>query len=108
MTVQVLLVSLKFNIPPAEYTQIIKPLVEDILNTPGLRWKIWLINESQCTAGGIYLFDNSSDVQEFLVSPLMNSLGHHPAFVNFCVMPFDVLDAETAITHGPIWKGVRV
>ena len=108
MTVQVLLVSFKFNIPPAEYAQTIKPLVDDILNTPGLRWKIWLINKSQCTAGGVYLFDDSSYVQEFLASSLMHGLEHHPAFSNFWAMPFDVLESETAITHGPIGKGARV
>jgi len=108
MTVQVLLVSFKFNISHPEYTQIIKPLVDYILNTPGLRWKIWLINESQCTAGGVYLFDDACYVQEFLASPLMSRLEHHPAFSNFWAMPFDVLESETAITHGPIGKGARV
>jgi hypothetical protein len=108
MTVQVLLVSLKFNIPPAEYAQTIKPLVDDILNTPGLRWKIWLIDESQCTAGGVYLFDDSSYVQAFLASPLMDNLQHHQAFTNISVTPFDILDSETAMTHGPVARGARV
>jgi hypothetical protein len=108
MSVQMLFVSFKFNISPAEYRQAIKPLISDILDAPGLRWKIWLISEVECIAGGIYLFDDAPSVQEFLASPLMDSLKHHPAFANFHVMPFDVLESETALTHGPIGKGVRV
>jgi hypothetical protein len=108
MSVQMLLVSFKFNISPAEYRQAIKPLVSDILNAPGLRWKIWLINELEYVAGGVYLFDDALSVQLFLASPLMERLKNHPTFANFRVMPFDVLDVETMLTHGPIGKGVRV
>ena len=108
MPVQVLFVSFKLNTSSAEYIQEMKTLAGDILNAPGLRWKIWMINQAECTAGGIYLFDDLSHVQEFLASPLLDGLQHHPAFTNFCVIPFDVLEAETAATHGPLGKGVRV
>ncbi len=108
MPVQMLVMSFKFNIPPAEYIQSMKPLIGEILNAPGLRWKIWLINESQCTAGGLYLFDDASGVQAFLASPLMDSLQRHPAFTDLRAMPFDVLTAESAATHGPLRAGVRV
>jgi hypothetical protein len=108
MSVQLLFVSFQFNIPPAEYKQAIKPLVSHILNAPGLRWKIWLINEVERFAGGIYLFDDASSVQLFLASPLIGSLKQHPAFANVLVTPFDVLETETALTHGPVGKGVRV
>ena len=108
MPVQLLFISFKFDIPPAEYVQAIKPLIGDILNAPGLRWKIWLVNDVECIAGDIYLFDDASSVQLFLASPLMESLRHHPAFQNFFVLPFDVLESETATTYGPTGKGMRV
>jgi hypothetical protein len=108
MPVQLLCISFKFNIPPSEYRQMIKPWVNDILNAPGLRWKIWLVNEVECIAGCIYLFDDAPSVQLFLASPLVDGLRRHPAFANFHVMSFDVLEAETAATYGPIGKGVRV
>jgi hypothetical protein len=108
MSVQLLFVSFQYNISPAEYKQAVTPLVSDILNAPGLRWKIWLINEVERFAGGIYLFDDASSVQLFLASPLMESLKQHPAFANFRLVPFDVLETETALTHGPIGRGVRV
>jgi hypothetical protein len=108
MPLQILFVSFKFDIPLDEYVQAIKPLVNDILNAPGLRWKIWLINDIECMAGGIYLFDDPPSVQAFLLSPLMDRLQHHPAFSSFHIMPFTPLETETALTHGPIRKGVRV
>jgi hypothetical protein len=108
MAVQMLFISFRFNSSAAEYVQAIKPLIGEILNIPGLRWKIWLIDETRCTAGGIYLFDDPTHIQAFLASPLMDGLKHHPALVNFQILPFDVLEAETAFTHGPIGKGVRV
>lgn len=108
MPIQILFMSFKFNLSLEGYRQAINPLVSDMLNAPGLRWKIWLINEIECLAGGIYLFDDASSVQLFLASPLMESLKHHPALADFHVMPFDVLESETALTHGPIGKGVWV
>ena len=108
MSVHIVIMTFKFNISSVEYVHVMKPLTGEILNIPGLRWKIWLINESQSTAGGLYLFDNSSYVQTFLTSPLMDHFQHHPSFTEVRVMPFDVLEAETAATHGPLGAGVRV
>jgi hypothetical protein len=108
MPVQLLFISFKFNMSPAEYVQAMRLLADEILNAPGLRWKIWLINEVECLAGGVYLFDDASSVRLFLASPLVAGLKHHPAFADFHAIPFDILEAETALTHGPIGKGVRV
>ena len=108
MRAQLLIMTFKFDNSPTEYVRAMKPLAGEILNAPGLRWKIWLINETECTAGGLYLFDDSYDVQMFLASPLMKHLKQHPAFTDLRVMPYDVLEAETRATHGPLGKGVKV
>lgn len=108
MSVQLLVMHFKFNTSPAEYVHAIHPLVDEILNARGLRWKIWLMDESQSTAGGLYLFDDSSCLKAFLASPLMDYLQHHPSFTEVHVMPFAVLEAETRATHGPLGSGVRV
>lgn len=108
MSVQLLITHFKFNMSPGEYVHAMQPLVDDILNAQGLRWKIWLMDESQCTAGGLYLFDDSSSLQAFLASPLMDCLQNHPSFAEVHVMPFDILEAETRATHGPLGAGVRV
>jgi len=108
MPVQILLVTFKLNLSPEKYVEAVAPLAGDILNVPGLRWKIWLINATQNTAGGIYLFDDASYIQEFLASPVLAALKDHSTLANLCVKPFDVLQAETAATHGPLGEGVRV
>jgi hypothetical protein len=108
MRAQMLIITCRFDNSPAEYVRAMKPLAGEILKVPGLRWKIWLIDESQCTAGGLYLFDDSAYVQAFLSSPLMDDLHHHPTLTNLHVLPFDVLEAETRTTHGPLGAGIRV
>ena len=108
MSVQMLVMVFKFNTSLAEYAQLMKPLTDEILNIPGLRWKIWLMDESQRTAGGLYLFDDSSSLQTFLASPLMDRLQHHPSFTEVHVQPFDLLESETRATHGPLGTGMRV
>ena len=108
MPVQILVMHFKFDTSPAEYLHAMKPLVDDILNARCLRWKIWLINEAQCTAGGLYLFDDPACLQAFLASPLMDRLQHHLCFAEVRAMLFDVLDAENRTTHGPLGTGVRV
>ena len=108
MSVHMLVMVFRFTTSPAEYLQVMKPLITEILNIPGLRWKIWLMDESHCTAGGLYLFDDSSHVQSFLASPLMDRLQQHPSFTEVRVIPFSVLEAETRSTFGPLGAGVRV
>ena len=108
MRAQLLIMTFKFNNSPTEYVQAMKALTPEILKVPGLRWKIWLIDKAQCMAGGLYLFDDSEYIQEFLSSPLMDRLRDHQALTNLRVMPFDVLEAETRTTHGPLGAGVRV
>ena len=108
MSMQMVVMVFKFNMSAAEYLRTMKPLTVEILTSPGLRWKIWLVNETQQTVGGLYLFDDSACVQTFLDSPLVDRLQHHPGFTEFCVMPFEVLEPETKSTHGPLGAGMRV
>lgn len=108
MPAQILLVTFKLNLSPEKYVEAVASLAGDILNVPGLRWKIWLINATQNTAGGIYLFDDASYTEAFLASPVLAVLQDHSALASLCAKPFDVLQAETAATHGPLGDGVRV
>jgi hypothetical protein len=108
MPVQMLVMTFKLDMPPAEYVRAVRPLAEEILNVPGLRWKIWLIDEAQRRAGGICFFDDSTCLQAFLASPWLDRLLRRQSLTDLRVLPFDVLEAETALTHGPIGTGVRV
>ena len=107
MPIQMLFVTFKINTSPEEYLRAMQPLTGEMLSAQGLRWKIWLINETQGIAGGLYLFDDSASAQAFLAAPLMDGLRHHPLLTNLHAMSFDILEAQTRTTHGPLGAGVR-
>jgi len=92
----------KFNVSGAEYEQAVSPLASQFATVAGLRWKIWMINEEEQEAGGIYLFDDEASVKEFLEGPLAAQVTSHPALSDFSVKQFDVMEDQTAITCGPV------
>lgn len=108
MPLKVLLVSVKFSVSRAEYQQMVAPLINTVLDAPGLRWKIWLMNAAQGEAGGVYLFDDEPSAEAFLTGPLIAGLKSQPGLTNLTAKAFDVMEAETALTHGPVGEGVGV
>jgi len=105
MPVKILLVSVKFNVSQAEYEQMVATLVNTVLDAPGLRWKIWLMNAAQGEAGGVYLFDDEPSVEAVLTGPLIAGLKSQPALANLSAKAYDVMEAETARTYGPVGEG---
>ncbi len=99
---KILQLNFKFNVTRTEYEQAVSPLADKFAAVAGLRWKIWLMNESHTEAGGIYLFDNETSLQSFLDGPLAATLSKHPALSEMSVKQFDVMDDITAITRGPV------
>jgi len=65
MSGRILQLNFKFNVPREDYESAVQPLADPIAATPGLIWKVWLMNEQEHEAGGIYLF---SDVAKRLVN----------------------------------------
>lgn len=92
----------KFSVTGEQYTGAVSPLAEDFAALPGLRWKVWMINETESEAGGIYIFDDEASLQAYLDGPLAAQVTSHPALSDFSVKIFDVMDEVTAITRGPI------
>jgi len=84
------------------------PVAQPIADTPGLRWKIWLVNEGEREAGGVYLFDDEASVQAFLAGPIVAALKTSPALSDISAKMFDVMEQHTAITRGPVREGSRV
>ena len=41
-------------------------LAESINNEPGFIWKIWTENETDKTAGGVYMFDTRANAEKYL------------------------------------------
>jgi len=99
---KILQLNFKFNVSKAEYEQAVSPLASKFAVVAGLRWKIWLMNETESEAGGIYFFDDASSLTAYLEGPLAASVSSHPALSDMSVKQFDVMDEITAITRGPV------
>jgi len=91
-----------FSVTGAEYEAAVGPLAEDFAALEGLIWKIWMINEEEGEAGGIYLFENEESAQAYLDGPLAEAVINHPALSQFSVKQFDVMEDMTKVTRGPV------
>lgn len=102
MSQQILQVNFNFNVSREEYENTVAPFAQDFANVPGCQWKIWLMNEQEKEAGGIYLFDSEQAVGEFKKSPLVAAILSHPALSSFSIKQFDILEGISAITNAPL------
>ena len=104
MSAKILQVNFKFNVPRAAYEQAVAPMADDFAAVRGCRWKIWLMNEAESEAGGIYLFDDDAALQTFLSGPLVAQVTSHPALSDFSLKQFEVLEEVSRVTRGPLEK----
>ena len=102
MSPKVLQVNLKFSIPRADLEEAWLPFAQPIADTPGLLWKVWLMNEADRATGGIYLFESEAAAQAFLAGPIVAGLKASPVLSDISAKLFDVMDRHTAITRGPV------
>jgi hypothetical protein len=102
MSPQLLQITYNFNGTRAEFEREFGPVAAEIAKVPGLRWKIWLINEAESRGGGTYLFDDESSLHAYLDGPIVAALKSHPAFSQLSVKTFAVLEGPTRTTHGPV------
>jgi len=102
MSARMLQLNFKFNVSRAEYEDAVSPLASDFAAVPGLRWKIWIMNDEESEAGGLYLFDDEASLQAYLEGPLASGVASHPALSDMSAKQFDVMDGLTAITRGPV------
>ena len=102
MSGRIMQLNFKFSVTGAEYEQAVAPLAEQFAAVDGLRWKIWMINEAESEAGGIYMFEDETSLNALLEGPLAAQVTGHPALSEFSVKKFDVMEKVTAITRGPV------
>ncbi len=98
----ILQINFKFSVTRAEYEQAVSSLAGDFAALAGLRWKVWIMNEKEREAGGIYMFKDAASVKAFLDGPLAAKVTGHPALSDFSVKQFDVMEDVTKITRGPV------
>lgn len=102
MAARILQLNFSFSVSRAEYEQAVSALADNFAALDGLRWKVWMINEADKIAGGIYLFEDEASVKKFLESDLAANVTNHPALSDFSVKQFDVMESLTAVTRGPV------
>ncbi|MFQ6107754.1 MAG: YdhR family protein [Thermoplasmata archaeon] len=102
MPKQLLEMSFKFNLPREEYEAAARELANSFANVAGLQWKVWILNEQDREAGGVYLFEDASSLQTFLVSDLAAQVKNHPAFSDMVVKPYEVLEEPSRTCRGPV------
>jgi hypothetical protein len=102
MSKKILQLNFKFSVSSAEYEQAVSPLADQFAAVEGLIWKVWIMNEAESEAGGIYLFNNESSLKAYLDGPLAGQVKSHPAISDMSAKVFDVMDKVTAITRGPV------
>ena len=102
MSVKVLQINFKFKIPSVDLKNGLAPFVNDIAAVSGLRWKIWIMNEQENEAGGIYLFDDEDSMQAYLEGPIIAGLKTNPALSDISAKQFNVVEDFTTDTRGPI------
>jgi len=102
MAQQILQLNFKFNVSRNDYESMCSSLANEFAKVPGCQWKIWLMNEKNNEAGGIYLFENEKSFELFKASPLAASVLNHPALSDFSLKQFDILENVSAVTHAPL------
>ena len=99
---QILQINFKFNVSREQFEETCSSLAQDFANVPGLLWKVWLMNDKENEAGGIYLFADEASVEEYKGSPLVAGVLNHPALSDFNIKQFEVLDTVSRVTRAPI------
>ena len=104
----VLQVNFKYSMTTDEFRQAGDALADPFAAVPGCRWKIWLLDEANSAAGGIYLFESKAALDDMLASPLWASVGAHPALSDFSIKSWDILEGPSLVTRAPIKESVTV
>ena len=82
--------------------ELVEPLVPAFANLPGNLAKIWVADPDTNRYGGVYLWRDSKDVQAFLRSDLWHAVENHPAFADFDVRQYQVIEPFTKATQPEI------
>ena len=102
MAEQLLQINFALNVTPAEYRTFAASVANTVAQVPGLRWKVWFLNDEAREAGGIYLFEDEQTLQNYLAGEIVQTVRTHPALRNATVKHAAVMPEVTAITRGPI------
>lgn len=92
----------QIRVPLEDYQTAVAPLAPLVADTPGLLWKIWLLDDAARMGGGVYLFADQAAAQAFLAGPLVAQVRQAAILSDFQAVQFGVIDNLSAITSGPL------
>lgn len=95
---QLLSVRFTSTVPVSELEAPWRQVAVDIANVAGLLSKTW-IHDGQYF-GGIYIFRDQPSLDAYAAGPIVAAIMGNPAFSDFRLEQFDVLDALSAATRG--------
>jgi hypothetical protein len=99
-------VNMNYSIPRADLETAWLGAAQPIADTSGLVWKVWLMNEQEKEAGGIYLFESEEAAHVYVSGPIVAALKASPAVSNISAKMFSVLGDHSAITRAPLATAV--
>lgn len=102
MAEALLQVNFELNVSTGEYKNIATSVADAFAQVPGLRWKLWILNEERREAGGIYLFEDQQALDAFTASALAKGVVTNPALRNVTMRQSTIMPEATAVTRGPI------
>jgi hypothetical protein len=102
MSKTILQINYKVNASHADFIALVTPMAEPIASSPGLLWKIWLINEAEHEAGGIYLFESLEAAQGFVNAPAVQAFAAHPMIGALNAKFFEPDEVLSKVSRGPL------
>ena len=108
MTQKIVQINFKITSSVKDYATMVAPLADPIAKTPGLEWKVWLFNEQNHEAGGVYLFRDDASAKAYLNGDLVAGMKKQPTIKDISAKVFDVEENLTLQTRGPIKTAVAV
>jgi hypothetical protein len=88
--------------PVTEYEGLCEHAAPAIAAVEGLLWKIFLLDAERQSAGGHYLFQSRAAAEAYVAGPIIAQLRQHPGIRNLTVRQYDIQEAPTKVTRGPL------
>ncbi len=99
---KILQINYKYNRTRPEQEKASLQSAQTIANVRGIIWKVWIVNDTEKIAGGIYLFEDEASVEAYLKGPIIAAMKSVPVISDFQAKIFDLMPESTKITHGPV------
>lgn len=93
-------VEVALNVTPAEWLERCEAAVPVMARLPGLVWKLWVLDEEDSSAGGLYLFEDREAARAYAEGPVLDHLRRSGAARAVSVRLLPLVDALSLRTRG--------